>query len=103
MHFGSVPLIDLCGIYKSLGTKLFDRNIRAALPADNPPNKKIREMLGRILVKDVEEPSVFAFRHNGVTLAADRIDLGVGKATLHTPRLGTERNRYQVLARFLEE
>ena len=77
MRVGFVPLIDLYGIYRGLGQRFFDRNIRAALPPDNAPNKKIRDALGQIVLKESVEPSVFAFRHNGVTLAADRVVLRV--------------------------
>jgi hypothetical protein len=67
MHVGFVPLMELYGIYKALGQTFFDRNIRAALKPDNAPNKKLREALDKIVLKSSEEPSVFVFRHNGVT------------------------------------
>jgi hypothetical protein len=103
MHIGFVPLIDLYGIFKGLGQRFFDRNIRAALPPDNTPNKKIREALGKIVIREVEEPSVFAFRHNGVTLAAERVGVAHGEATLHAPRLLNGAQTVSSLARFLEQ
>lgn len=63
MHVGFVPLMELYGIFKALNQKFFDRNIRAALSPDNIPNKKIREALDRIVLKELELPSIFAFRH----------------------------------------
>lgn len=65
MYVGIVPLMELYGIFKALGQQFFDRNIRAALSPDNAPNKKIREALDRIVIKEIEEPSIFVFRHNG--------------------------------------
>lgn len=61
MYVGFVPLMDLYGIFKALDYKFFDRNIRAALSPDNTPNKKIREALDRIVLKELEDPSIFSF------------------------------------------
>jgi hypothetical protein len=102
MHVGFVPLMDLYGIFKALGQKFFDRNIRAALPPDSAPNKKIRDALDRIVLKEVEEPSTFVFRHNGVTLAAERVRISDGDATLHVPRLLNGAQTLSSLARFLD-
>ena len=87
MRVGFMPLMDLYGIFKALGQKFFDRNIRATLSPDNAPNKKIRDALDRIVLKEAEEPSIFVFRHNGITLAAERVRITDGKLTLHVPRL----------------
>jgi hypothetical protein len=102
MHVGFVPLMDLYGIFKGLGQRFFDRNIRGSLSPDNPPNKKVRESLEKIVIKAEEEPSIFAFRHNGVTLAAERVALGHGEATLHAPRLLNGAQTVSSLARFFE-
>lgn len=102
MHVGFVPLMDLFAIYKALGQQFFDRNIRAALSPDNAPNRKIREALDRIVLKELEEPSVFVFRHNGVTLAAERVAISDGQTTLHVPRLLNGAQTVSCVARFLE-
>lgn len=102
MHVGFVPLMELYRIYRALGQQFFDRNIRATLSPDKAPNKKLREALDRIVLKEVEAPSVFVFRHNGVTLAAERIDLANGKATLQVPRLLNGAQSVSSVARFLE-
>lgn len=102
MYVGFLPLMDLYGIFRALGQNFFDRNIRAALPSDNPPNKKIREALDRIVLKELEEPSIFVFRHNGITLAAERVRMSDGQATLHVPRLLNGAQTVSSLARFLE-
>jgi hypothetical protein len=103
MRVGFVPLMDLHGIYRALGQQFFDRNIRAALSPDNAPNKKIREALDRIVIKGVEDPSVFVFRHNGVTLAAERIRESDGTVTLHVPRLLNGAQTVSSVVRFLEQ
>ena len=103
MHVGFVPLIDLYDIYRNLGHFFFDRNIRAALAPDNPPNRKLREAFDRIVLKELDGPSVFAFRHNGVTIAAERVDVEDSQMTLHAPRLLNGAQTVSSLARFLEE
>lgn len=103
MHVGFVPLLDLHDIHRNLGHFFFDRNIRAALAPDNPPNRKLREAFDRIVLKEAEEPSVFAFRHNGVTLAAERVEVEEGRMILHVPRLLNGAQTVSSLARFLEQ
>lgn len=103
MRVGFMPLMDIYGIFKALGQKFFDRNIRAALSPDNAPNKKIREALDRIVLKEVEEPSIFVFRHNGITLAAERVRIKDGEMTLHVPRLLNGAQTVSSVARFIEK
>lgn len=103
MHVGFVPLVDLHEIHRSLGHFFFDRNIRAALSPENPPNRKLREAFDQIVLKEAESPSVFAFRHNGVTLAAERVEVQDGQMTLHVPRLLNGAQTVSSLARFLEQ
>lgn len=102
MHVGFVGLMDLYGIYKALGQRFFDRNIRAGLSPDNAPNRKIREALDRIVLKESDLPSVFLFRHNGVALAAEKVTRSDGHATLHVPRLLNGAQTLSSLARFLD-
>ncbi len=66
--------MDLIGIHE-VRARFFDRNIRGGLSPDNIPNKKIREALERIVLKQADSPAVFAFKHNGVTLAAEKVDV----------------------------
>jgi hypothetical protein len=103
MHVGFVPLVDLHEIYRGLGQYFFDRNIRAALSPENAPNRKLREAFDRIILKEVDDPAVFAFRHNGVTIAAERVEIEDGRAVLHVPRLLNGAQTVSSLARFLEQ
>jgi hypothetical protein len=103
MYVGFVPLIDLYSIFKALGQQFFDRNIRSGLPPDNAPNKKIREALDRIVLKEIDAPSIFAFRHNGVTLAAEHVIINGNEVTLHVPRLLNGAQTLTVLSLFLEK
>lgn len=103
MVVGFVRLMDLLRIYTALRQRFFDRNIRAALSADNTPNKRIRGAFADIVLNGKEDPSVFAFRHNGVTLAAERVSLEGSTLTLHVPRLLNGAQTVSSLAKFLDD
>lgn len=101
MYVGFVPLMDLYRIYKSLGQRFLDRNIRYGLSAENAPNKKIREALGDIVLKQKVAPDVFAFNHNGVTLAAEHLTTHENHTALRVPRLLNGAQTITSLAKFL--
>ena len=91
-------------MHQNLGSKFFDRNIRAAhLSPDNAPNRKIREALGEIAIKKTEPAELFAFHHNGITIAAHRVDFANDKAVLRVPRLLNGAQTVSSLSRFLED
>lgn len=87
MYIGFLSLYDLNKIYNSLGVRFLNRNIRAGLSENNPPNRKIKEALNEIIFKQIQEPDVFVFNHNGITLAAEKIEIIEGKIKLYVPRL----------------
>jgi hypothetical protein len=103
MHVGFVPMMDLYRIYRSLGERFLDRNIRSGLSADNPPNRKIREALTDIVLKRKSPPDVFSFNHNGVTLAAEQLQLIDGRAVINVPRLLNGAQTITSVAKFLED
>jgi hypothetical protein len=95
--------MDLFRIYRTLGQSFFDRNIRAGLSSENPPNKKIREALGRIVLKREEPPIHFSFNHNGMTLAVEKVEFEGSKAVIQVPRLLNGAQTITSLARFLDD
>jgi len=103
LYVGFVPLVELHRIYKALGQTFLNRNIRAGLSAENPPNKRIRESLANIVMKAQDPPEVFTFNHNGITLAAERLDFEDGRAILKVPRLLNGAQTLTSLDKFLEE
>jgi hypothetical protein len=103
LHVGFITLMDLHRIHQSIGQKFFDRNIRAGLSADNPPNRKIREALADIVLKQKESPEVFSFNHNGITLAAEKVIFKDGKATIRVPRLLNGAQTITSVAKFLKD
>lgn len=101
MYVGFVPLMDLYRIYRSLQHRFLDRNIRSGLSADNPPNRKIREALSDIILKQKQAPDVFSFFHNGVTLAAEHFHVDGGRAVAKVPRLlnGADNHKRREISR----
>jgi len=103
LHVCFVPLMDLHRIHKALGLTFLNRNIRAGLSAENPPNKRIREALSNIVMKELEPPEVFTFNHNGITLAAEKVEFKDGQAILKVPRLLNGAQTITSLDKFLED
>ena len=103
LYVGFVSLMDLHKMHQSLGSKFFDRNIRAGLSADNPPNRKIREALVSIVLKKQDSPKTFSFNHNGVTLAVENIAFQDGQARIKVPRLLNGAQTVTSLAKFIED
>ena len=103
MHVGFVPMMDLYRIHRSLGQRFLDRNIRSGLSADNPPNRKIREALTDIVLKQKSPPDVFSFNHNGITLAAEQLQVIDGRAVVNVPRLLNGAQTITSVARFLQD
>lgn len=101
MYVAFIPLHELHGIYVVLRERLFDRNIRGALSSDNAPNRRIRGALERIVLKDADQPSVFPFRHNGVTIAAEKVTVVDGRLRLHVPRILNGAQTISSVDRFL--
>lgn len=103
MYVGLVPLMDLYRIYRSLGQRFFNRNVRFGLAEDSPPNRKIREALSDIVVKQKTQPEVFCFNHNGVTLAAEAITAQDGHVIVKVPRLLNGAQTVTSLTKFLQD
>lgn len=103
LHVGFIRLMDLHRIYRVLGQNFFNRNIRAGLSSDNPPNRKIREALAAIVLKQEYPPEVFSFNHNGITLGAEDVQINDGMATIKVPRLLNGAQTICSLDKFLEE
>lgn len=103
LYVGFVTLMDLHRIHLSIGQRFFERNIRAGLSADNPPNRKIREALADIVLRQKDSPEVFAFNHNGITLAAEKVTFRDGQAVIRVPRLLNGAQTVTSVTRFLKD
>lgn len=103
MHIGFVRLLDLQAIFVDMGQRFFDRNIRAALPPEGGVNRVLKGTFKRIVLDDKEAPQVFAFNHNGVTLAAEGMNKADGVYRITAPRLLNGAQTVTTFARFLKE
>ena len=103
MRIGFIPLMDLFGMYREMGNRFFERNIRAGLSPDKPPNRAMRRALADIVVEEKEPPDVFEFNHNGVTLAAEQLIGNNGKFLVVEPRLLNGAQTLTSLTKFLKD
>lgn len=102
MTIGFIRLMDLYDMYKEMGERFFDRNIRAALPEDEAVNRSIQQSIKRIILEGKADPSIFAFNHNGVTLYAEDFGGENTKFTLTEPRLLNGAQTVTTFSRFLK-
>lgn len=102
MTIGFIRLVDLQAMYKEMGQRFFERNIRAALPEDEPVNRSIQQSLKRIVIDGKEDAKVFAFNHNGVTLFAEALSATDGKFKITEPRLLNGAQTVTTFVRFLK-
>ena len=103
MYVGFVRLMDLYQISQNLGRRFLSRNIRFGLEDKNAPNRKIREALSDIVLRQTASPDVFPFNHNGVSLAAERVTIEDGKAKLLVPRLLNGAQTIRSVAKFVAD
>ncbi len=102
MTIGFIRLVDLHAMYREMGQRFFERNIRAALPEDEAVNRSIQQSLKRIVIEGKEHAKVFAFNHNGVTLFAEALSATDGKFKVSEPRLLNGAQTVTTFARFLK-
>lgn len=103
MHIGFIRLADLNRIHKNLGPRFFDSNIRYGLGESEAVNRAISNALKQIILDQTEDPTVFAFNHNGVTLYAERVEQVDDGFQLTAPRLLNGAQTVTTLAGFLEK
>src|SRR5689334_1043739 len=87
MHLGLIRLADLNNMHTALGSKFFDHNIRYGLGESEAVNRAISKALRAIIIDKADDPSTFAFNHNGITLYAERMEEGAGGWKITAPRL----------------
>ena len=102
MTIGFIRLIDLQAMYREMGQRFFERNIRAALPEDESVNRSIQRSLKRIVLDGKDDSKVFLFNHNGVTLSAEAINPTDSEIKITEPRLLNGAQTVTTFARFLQ-
>ena len=76
---GFVRIMELYAMFKEMGSRFFDRNIRGALPEDEVVNRSLTRAFRRIVLEGKDLPSVFPFNHNGVALSAEVLEEDDGR------------------------
>jgi len=102
MTIGFIRAVDLWTMYREMGERFFERNIRAALPEDKAVNRSIQQAIKRIVLDGKDDPRVFAFNHNGVTLFAEALTTLDGQFKITEPRLLNGAQTITTFARFLK-
>jgi hypothetical protein len=102
MTIGFIRAEDLWKMYREMGERFFERNIRAALPEDEAVNRSIQQAIKRIVLDGKDDPRVFAFNHNGVTLFAEALTTLDGQFQITEPRLLNGAQTVTTFARFLK-
>ncbi|MRG95720.1 AIPR family protein [Polyangium spumosum] len=101
LHVGFVRLLDLYRMYREMGQRLFERNIRAGLDPDGPINRKIRAALADV-VEGKAPASAFIFNHNGITIAAEHLEVDDDRIHLTEPRVLNGAQTITSLTKFVE-
>lgn len=102
MSIGFVRIMDLHGMYREMGQRFFERNIRAALAEDESVNRAVSKAFKSIILDGAEDPRVFAFNHNGVTIAAEKVERQGGMLLITEPRLLNGAQTVTTYARFIK-
>jgi AIPR protein len=102
MTIGFIRLVDLHSMYREMGQRFFERNLRAALPEYEPVNRSIQRSVKRIVLDDREDANNFVFSHNGVTLFAEVLSAADGEYEITEPRLLNGAQTVTAFARFMK-
>lgn len=102
MTIGFIRLVDLLAMYREMGERFFERNIRAALPENEAVNRSIQQSVKHIVLDGKEDAKVFAFNHNGVTLSAEMLSATDGQFKITEPRLLNGAQTVTTMARFIK-
>ena len=102
MSVGFIRLWDLIGIFRGMGQRFFERNIRAGLSEDEAPNRAISRSLNQIILEGKVEASMFAFNHNGVTISAEKLEQAGDIYRVTEPRLLNGAQTVTTFSRFLD-
>lgn len=102
MTIGFVRLVDLYGMYLDMGLRFFERNIRVGLNEEKAVNRAISKAFKAIILDGAKDPRAFAFDHNGVTIAAERLDHQDDHLRITEPRLLNGAQTVTTYARFVK-
>ena len=102
MYVGFIRLVDLNSIYRDMGKRFFERNIRYGLGSGEAVNRAISRSLKSIVLDGKESPEVFAFNHNGISMFAEKVEHINGTYHIIAPRLLNGAQTVTTFSEFLE-
>ncbi len=103
MLIGMGRLYDLYSMYRQMGARFFERNIRFSLPDDGSVNRVLLRAFRDIAIDKRTDAASFAFNHNGVTFSAQKVEDVDGKHRISEPRLLNGAQTITTLAGFIEK
>lgn len=103
MLLGMGRLYDLYSMYRQMGARFFERNIRYSLPDDGTVNRVLLRAFRDIAIDKRADAASFAFNHNGVTFSAQKVEDIDGKHRITEPRLLNGAQTITTLAGFIEK
>jgi AIPR protein len=86
LSLGFASLVDLATMYEKMGLRLFQKNIRAGLTWDTPPNRALKTTFQEI-ASGKTSAKAFVFRHNGVSIEVSAFTDNGQTAELTEPRI----------------
>lgn len=103
LSIGLITLFDLVRIFRAMGSRFFDRNIRSGLGNKIYVNKVLKRAFKRVLLERKDDPKVFPFFHNGVSLSAEKIEFTSEGGLITEPRLLNGAQTVTTFDEFLKE
>jgi hypothetical protein len=102
MMVSLLPLDSLHQMYKDLGERFFEKNIRSGLDDGSMTNDHIKKSLDRIISGE-DSAENFTLYHNGITLTAQRLDSDGEQLHLIEPRVLNGAQTIKILKQFVDE
>jgi len=103
MYVGFVRLVDLQEMYRDMGQRFFERNIRYGLGGNEVVNRAISRSLKQIILDGRESADVFSFNHNGITVFAEKVEQMDGFYHITAPRLLNGAQTVTTFHQFIEK
>jgi hypothetical protein len=100
LEIGFVSPLEFADIYKKMGLRLLQKNIRAGLTSKTAPNRSLREAFLDI-ADGRSDPRTFVFRHNGISLEVSHLVNSDGITEVVEPRILNGAQTIATLARLL--
>jgi len=103
MFLGFVKLYEIYKMFCDMKQRLFEKNIRAGLSDELPPNQAIKKALRDIVITKKVSPEYFTFHHNGITLFAEKLIFDTDQTIIIEPRVLNGAQTITTFSRFIDD